>query len=438
MLGSTARLFYGLAVYPPPAGKALTAEQAQQLDDTFLSSDPFQYFRSRIAALLSWHETAPVSAPVAPQASAPDIRAEFNSYLQRPAADGPFDVLDVHAQVAADAFALRHHAAEALLRFIAARLTPIEPGDGHCLWATVSKGSNQIGDVIAYVRDEAKLPDAAERWFELLVPPYARLADRDDPNVVEATNVFISWIGFAIELLTPADIDHHAANNKIKHGLAVRSRSDMRVTFTAQPPNHDGSIPLEALTGEDALDIFDQPVLEVLAQGPKTNGHRQGLEITQLRLQPSAMLAQAFMLAMTQAALFHVAAIEHIAQRDENADQMAPPKFPGYPVGGPRPQDIDAAAPLGLRFPLTEPPGGGPVTRPAGIGFRDCFVPMRLDYANRTTGVVVADGASTAVSDRARPSGNDPDLTRSVKNQERFMAHDNAAASRVGARAPQP
>ena len=29
-------------------GSHLTAEQAQELDDTFLSSDPFQYFRSRI------------------------------------------------------------------------------------------------------------------------------------------------------------------------------------------------------------------------------------------------------------------------------------------------------------------------------------------------------------------------------------------------------
>lgn len=386
-------------MYPLPAGKALTSEQAQELDDTFLSSDPFEYFRSRIAALLSWHETAQVSAPIEPQASALGIWAEFNSYLQRPAADGPFNVLDVQAQVAADAFSLRHHAAEALLRFMAARLTPAEPGGAPCLWATVSKGPNQIAEVIAHVQEEAKRPDAAERWFNLLTPSYALSGDREDANAVDATNVFIAWIGFAIDLLTPADIDPHAANNKIKHGLAVRARSDMRVTFTTQPPNGDGSIPLEALTGADALDIFDQPVLEVLAQGPKANGHRQGLEITQLRLKPSAMLAQAFMLAMTQAALFHVAAVEHIARRDKDAGSIAPPRFPGYPVGGPRPQDIDADAPLGLRFPLTEPPGGGPIARPAGIGFRDCFVPMQMDYSNRITGSVVADSESTATRD---------------------------------------
>jgi Transposase len=33
-------------VYPPPDGQDLTEEQALELDDTFLASDPFQYFRT--------------------------------------------------------------------------------------------------------------------------------------------------------------------------------------------------------------------------------------------------------------------------------------------------------------------------------------------------------------------------------------------------------
>ena len=33
-------------MYPPPAGMDLTLEQALELDDTFLSLDPFEYFRS--------------------------------------------------------------------------------------------------------------------------------------------------------------------------------------------------------------------------------------------------------------------------------------------------------------------------------------------------------------------------------------------------------
>jgi hypothetical protein len=75
-------------MYPPPVGPLLTEEQAQELDDTFLSSDPFQYFRSRIASLLAWQESAPVAD--APMSTAPhgSIRAEFNA-ANRPQADAP-------------------------------------------------------------------------------------------------------------------------------------------------------------------------------------------------------------------------------------------------------------------------------------------------------------------------------------------------------------
>lgn len=127
----------------------------------------------------------------------------------------------------------------------------------------------------------------------------------------------------------------------------------------------------------------------MLAQGPKVDGHRQGLELTQLRLKPSAILAHAFMLAMTHGALFHVAAAEHFAGRVDLDERLAPPTFPGYPVGGPRPSNIDAGAPLGMRFPLTEPPGGGPVGRAAGIGFRDYFQTFHMDYESRVRGRVV-------------------------------------------------
>ena len=111
-------------MYPPPEGQDLTEEQALELDDTFLASDPFQYFSSRIASLLRWHEGAPMSDAPLPEPEPGSIRAEFNQYLQRPAADGPFKDLDVHVQVAADALAVRHHAAEALLRLACARLAP--------------------------------------------------------------------------------------------------------------------------------------------------------------------------------------------------------------------------------------------------------------------------------------------------------------------------
>ena len=45
----------------------------------------------------------------------------------------------------------------------------------------------------------------------------------------------------------------------------------------------------------------------------------------------------------------HVAAVEHFDGRDDLSEYRVPPP-PGYPVGGPRPRDIDAHAPLGMRF----------------------------------------------------------------------------------------
>lgn len=376
-------------MYPPPAGKELTPEQARALDDTFLASHPFQYFRSRIAALLAWQELAPVGDDPLTESNGESLRSEFKLYLQRPAADGPFEVLDVHAQVAADALTVRHHAAEALLRLACARLVPEPSGGAPCLWAAVATGPPQIADVITHLNQNANAPDPGERMFRLLVPPGAREAARSNADVIAAANVFVSWLSFAADLLSPSEIDLQATNNKVKHGLAVRARSDMRVTFVTQRPDVDGSVPLSAFTGDGAVDIFDQPVLEMLAHGPKVDGHRQGLELTQLRLKPSAILAHAFMLAMTHGAMFHVAAAEHFAGRVDLDEHFAPPDFPGYPTGGPLPSNIDAGAPLGMRFPLTKPPGGGPVGRVAGIGFRDYFQNFQMDYENRVRGRVV-------------------------------------------------
>lgn len=129
------------------------------------------------------------------------------------------------------------------------------------------------------------------------------------------------------------------------------------------------TIPLSALTGPEAIDIFDQPVLELLARGPKVDGHRQGLEVTQLRLNTAAILADAFMLATTHGALFHVASVEHFEGRADLPDHVTPPAFPGYP---PTPQSGVRARSTSTLEPhperrgaaaLTTPPGGGPAAR---------------------------------------------------------------------------
>jgi len=284
---------YGSIMYPPPDGQDLTEVQALELDDTFLASDPFQYFSSRIASLLAWHESAPVSDAALPEPEPGSIRAELNQYLQRPVADGPFKELDVHAQVAADALAVRHHAAEALLRLACARLAPSTGTGAPCLWAEIASGPTRIAEVIEHLNASAQEADPGERMLCTLVEPGRLETARSSPEIVDACNVLVDWLGYAAGLLGPAEIDVQAGHNKVKHGLAVRARSDMRVTFLTTPPNADGAVPLSAFTGPDAIDIFDQPVLELLARRPKVDGHRQGLEITQLRLKPSALLAEA-------------------------------------------------------------------------------------------------------------------------------------------------
>ncbi|UUZ58716.1 hypothetical protein [Nocardioides sp. B-3] len=185
-----------------------------------------------------------------------------------------------------------------------------------CLWAEIASGATQIAEVIDRLNANAQEADPGERMLLALVEPGAIEVARRSPEIVDACNVYVDWLGYAAGLLSPAEIDLQAGHNKAKHGLAVRARSDMRVAFVTTPPNEDGNLPLSAFAGPDAVDIFDQPVLEFLARGPKVDGHRQGFEITQLRLKPSALLADARMLAMAHAALFHVAAVEHFADRD--------------------------------------------------------------------------------------------------------------------------
>ena len=196
-----------------------------------------------------------------------------------------------------------------------------------------------------------------------------------DAGAASAVGVFADWLEHASRLLLPGEVDLNAAHNKVKHGLAVRARSDIRTVFVAAPLEPDGEVRLSDLTGENAFDIFDRPVLEFVDRGPRQGGVKQGLELTQVRLDAAALLAEGHMMAWTHAALFWVAAERHFAGRTL-PDHFTVAPHPGLPVGGPHPRHIAAAAPIGLRFPITTPPGGGEPQRGAGLALRDCFVPM--------------------------------------------------------------
>lgn len=390
-------------MYPPPAGRDLTSEQRRELDDTFLSSDPFRYFVARIGMLLQWEEFNTINNASDTESSDVDAhkphagksRTQFSRFLGQPVDFLPrVSERTVTTQIATDAYSLRHHAAESLTRLTAALLTQTEDMD-QCVWEAVSTGPNQLDLVVGQI-GEAFSAKESPMAFARLVLIENDLQKGITEVLASACNVFVDWLQFAVDLLMGHELQLNAAHNKVKHGLAVRARDDLRISFSTSPPNADGTISLSALNGPDVVDIFDRPVMEVLAQGPKVQGHKQGLELTQLRVDIPAILAEAYMIAWAHGAIFHVAAAKHFAGRCDFPEHLNVPAHPGYPIGGPHPEHIAAKAPVGMRFPLTTPPGGGAARRTAGIAFRDIFIPLSFTGTAMGNIRVVADEEAEA------------------------------------------
>lgn len=385
-------------MYPPPAGSELTAEQRQELDDTFLSSDPYQYFSARIGMMLRWAESDadsdehPVAAHDGEEQHATETSRRFARLLGRPAGFSPeTSPRSIATQVATDAYALRHHAAESLVRLTAALSQRANPAES-CVWEDLSTGPNQLDQVVSQLRESFSSAEASMQFARLVLREQDLRCGMTE-QLASASNVFADWLQFAIDLLVGHQLQLNAAHNKVKHGLSVRARDDLKVSFVTTPPNADGTISVGALTGPDAVDIFDRPVIEVLAQAPKMDGHRQGLELTQLRVDVPAVLAEAYMIAWAHGAMFHVAATKHFECREDLPDYLHAPSHPGYPVGGPHPDHVSGKAFVGMRFPLTTPPGGGPGRRPAGLAFRDSFIAITFTGSAMRNIRVVADEA---------------------------------------------
>ena len=279
----------------------------------------------------------------------------------------------VTTQVATDAYAVRHHAAECLVRLTAVLLER-DDSDESSVWEDLSKSPNQIIDVIDRIRTHLDTDDPMT--LARLVLCARDMENGLDEGLVSVVDVFNHWIQFAIDLLTAHELRLDAAHNKVKHGLAVRARDDVALWVSTTQPSVDGTYPVAALSGPAAMNIFDCPVLEVLAEAPRVDRSTQGLEVTQLRVDVPVVLAEAYMIAWTHGAMFHVAASTHFRGREDLPTEVHAPTHPGYYVFYKYPDDIAADAPVGMRFPLTTPPGGGPLKRPMGIGFREDFIAL--------------------------------------------------------------
>ena len=322
-----------------------------------------------------------------------ETRGRFARLLGRPVGFMPQSSPgSVGIQVATDAYALRHHAAETLVRLTAAlsqRTNTVELG----VWEALSTGPNQLDHVVRQICEFFASKEARMQFARLVLREQDLQNGMTDERA-SLCRVFAAWVQVAIDLLRGEELHLNAAHNKIKHGLSVRARDDLKVTFVRTLPSEDGTIPVGALTGPDVLDIFDQPVIEVLAQAPKVDGHKQGLELTQLRVDVAAVLAETYMIAWTHAAMFHVAASKHFEGRVDLPDYLAPPDYPGLPTSDLHPEHVSGDAPLGMRFPLTTPPGGGFAKRSAGLALRNSFLPFEIIDAKPRKLHVVADEAA--------------------------------------------
>lgn len=391
-------------MYPLPEGPLETPQQMVELDDTFLTSDPFGYFVSRIAMIHTWAMAHEGTEPAEESGEAadprddgiptalgrPDLNPIIEAVMRNTKAAAPGHMV-VSAQVAVDAFALRHHVAEALARLFVVcseRFIRQEPPTAS-LWSQMTDDKSlQVQQLVkAATKAGRDLPE--EGFSQLVLPPDTQITNAEELARIQAfVHLCADWIEHATTLLEPAELDINTAHNKVKHGLAVRGRSDIKIAFSTVGPDEDGNLPRSALDPGVSFDIFDSPILEFMSRPRLPHHPRQGLEVTQLRLDYRALLAESALMALVHGALFHVAARLHFSDHPLRHGLSVAP-HPGV-VGAESSKPNLGGHQVGLRFPITNPPDGGNA-RTAGLGHRDgSFVPLDIT-GSRTSGQIVND-----------------------------------------------
>lgn len=348
---------------PDPSGLVPGVDDAVELDDVFLSGNPLAYFEARIAGLI-----ASTTRP-------PDLAAEDGLACEYLASLGirPGDLPvvsdgDRMLQVCLDAFALRHHVAETLVRFIAAVVDSKERKDGtECLWYHASDSPQQLSRLRDRHRAIVGRPDIDSILTEMLLPPTERQQAADDGKLQQALNVMYGWINRAFFLLRRQDLNLNGVANKVKHGLAARARDDLRVDGLPSFHLVDGGIPASVLNGHSTRPLFDAIAVEAI--GRPVSG--EAFEQTVLMLRPGALLAEAHMMAVVHAAAFHVAAVAHLGERAA----FAPPPYPSLPLG-PTPEQVHGDKTVGSRRPITFRKDGLATKRGRGLATETHFLPI--------------------------------------------------------------
>jgi len=361
-----------------------------QLDDQFFTSDPFAYIRGRIRALLSDEE--PIGQGPLSDEFSRLLGPSSRLYLER---DAPSAAI----RVALDAFSLRHHVAESLVRFLHVLLHH-KPGQSK--WVELIDAPHLTLDVlranstVLNAQDDSgkAMLKAALRGSALAGNGFAAaqeadassdIAESQEPSEhewMQSLDTHLSWLNYAIALLTQPSPDLNAAHNKFKHGMGVRPQDDVLTTLMLDPPNPDGSVNLSSMVGERAIAIFDGVTVEYLSRASR----RSGLEATQISMSPGPTLVETAAMAHTLSLLFHNAAVRNFVGRAPRAGR-AIPAHPGILVNGPRPGQMRGRRPFALRFPLTTP------VREGGDGLAEMFwtdgTVNALSFGERTTATIV-------------------------------------------------
>ena len=348
-----------------PQGVPLSPDQASRLDAEFFRFSPLKYFVPRIEQMLRSS-----SAEVVDQDD--ESLQAFRDRLGLPAAElSPlkFDVSDRKRQLAVDAVSVRHHAAETLMRLLYGLVVAVpREGDAASVWVAITDSPISLRDVTKAVAERLN-SDGSPSFAELFLPAGQEVTQ----NLQAALEVAVGWTNHAIGLLTRNDLAVNTGYNKVKHGLSVSARDDVRVEFVQGPIPSDGTIPLSSF--ESSVPLFDRPFLTFLYRPPR----RLHLETASIRVDLETTLAEAWMIAVVAGAVFAVAAQQRFPDSDDVAD------FPRLPTG-PTPDQLLGGSVRGMRSPVTEPTVDD---RPPGIFFHGSFQPMEVDFGDVTSAVVV-------------------------------------------------
>lgn len=356
-----------------PTGPDLTRTQARELDDAFFLANPLAQFSSKISLLLDAHDALSMTGV----AENPDFNRILGFRPSPPAL--AFGRDDREHQLTLDAISVRHQAAEALARF--AYAIAAEKPDKHqstSIWQTIAMSPNSIQEVL--LANKAALESIPNIFAEYYFPPDWVMTEER----IAGGNNAVAWLNHASQIMSSENLSTQAANNKIKHGMAVSVRNDLRVEILLNAPRADGTIPLSNLGPGKSLPLFDRPALTYLNRPSGTP--KRGWEAVSLRVDIPTVLAETWMIAHVYASMFHVAAIKHFGQKIP--DSLAP-----YPplVLNRRPEHVVGARPIGYRSPLTNPPDGSFLPRPGGLIFMNSFIGLTVNPGSKTEGKIVDD-----------------------------------------------